>query len=242
MPRGLFPKFFIIIGALLVVASVSYAGLVVWRDRVSEVVVTEELPIGEDQQTIGRISPIKPDIPEEGASSEKMNRQPSNHPSLGQILPEVDTADWEAYRDEEYGFEVKYPQELTMYRGSDRIVLDFPSVYSQGNNLHRASIYIFATKESLDECATDRFGKPFSERVIFNGIPYYKHHSFDSGHGSRFEFLGYTTYREGVCYDLILEMFYTVIGGTSEYKGPEFDKEKIVSSFDLIVSTFQILQ
>ncbi|MFQ5901861.1 MAG: hypothetical protein ACE5IH_09935, partial [Thermodesulfobacteriota bacterium] len=45
---------------------------------------------------------------------------PISKTQLKEIQPEIDTSDWKTYRNEEYGFEVKYPKWLTLVEVSDR--------------------------------------------------------------------------------------------------------------------------
>ena len=44
-------------------------------------------------------------------SEKSISSPPEKHPETSQDIPSVDTSDWKTYRNEEYGFEVKYPKE-----------------------------------------------------------------------------------------------------------------------------------
>lgn len=88
MTKPSFFKLALVLVAALTVAGVGYAGLVVWRERASmdtKELVSEEKPTREGQPTIELPSPTEVDA------------------------PELATSGWKTYRNEEYGFEFRYP-------------------------------------------------------------------------------------------------------------------------------------
>lgn len=88
MPKISFLKLAFVLVALLTVVGVGYTGLMIWRDRVSietKELVSEEKPTQEGQPKIEATSPT------------------------GVDSPELDISDWKTYRNEEYGFGIRYP-------------------------------------------------------------------------------------------------------------------------------------
>jgi len=106
MPKPSLPKLAVVLVALLTVAGVGYAGLIVWRDKVSiDTIDTKELA-KEEKPTIEPPSPIEA------------------------AAPALDTSDWKTYRNEEFGFEVKYPSNFDVSASSlEGLVVTSPERY-----------------------------------------------------------------------------------------------------------------
>lgn len=93
MPKPSFLKLILAFVVVLAVAGVGYAGLVIWRDRVS--IDTKGL-VGQEKTTPEGQPTIEPPSP------------------TGADAPELDTSDWKTYCNEEFGFEMQHPPYLNV--------------------------------------------------------------------------------------------------------------------------------
>ena len=80
-------------------------------------------------------------------------------------IPELDTSDWKVYRNEEYGFEIRYPKNWELvnlgdfYVGNTGVVLKSPNYkpIKDGNVIHKGEIYIHGIENKNDLSIEDLF-------------------------------------------------------------------------------------
>lgn len=93
-----FLKLNLIIFAILIIAGSSYAGLRIWED------------IEKINQPLIQPLIVKYQIKEKSeASAEKLE------------ITEIDTSNWKTYRNEEYGFEIRYPEDWIVHQSGNKI-------------------------------------------------------------------------------------------------------------------------
>lgn len=100
----------IVILVMVITAAVGYTGLMVWQDR-AEIEIQNSKPAVYDELTEDR-SAIETPFPGEPNASK------------------VDTSDWKTYRSDDFGFEVRYPEDwvVNQVQGWRNVLIEIASV------------------------------------------------------------------------------------------------------------------
>jgi len=162
-----------------------------------------------------------------------------------------DTADWKTYRNDKYGFEVKYPTAFPIEKIDEGINMSFPSSYKglsyvYNNDIQSAWIGVgvgFMNKEGFTEdfCQSFNLGV---EKITINGINFWKRTEGKHFESDPFKFNNYQLYNtlyDGNCYEVVLAVNAKAPVDYASMKNRAIpgDQEKLDSILGQIVSTFE---
>ena len=155
--------------------------------------------------------------------------------------PEDETADWKVYRNEEYGFEMKYPREGAVYeeKGAEyfRVFFSLPAISHSVNKILRITIKDSSLPVYDYWCAM--YDIQEKGVVDFGNIRFYKLTGEDGGMSVWNEKTCYFTTRLDKRFEIIGAIEYTKYEVVS---GRDFDPEKESKVFDEILSTFRFIE
>jgi hypothetical protein len=176
--------------------------------------------------------------------------QPTSPPQT-----EIDTSNWKVYRNEEYGFEIRYPTDfiaetdinLGIMRGG---IIKFRLVnnkYYQATNLEEASVVIGARKDKEDlenclkpEAGRSRYKELLKEKVI-NGITFYKDFVEEGAAGQGYEKVSYRALYKDTCYEVALFIHATRVSDRRPTVSP-FAKDEVLKKLNEIFATFRFIE
>ncbi len=141
---------------------------------------------------------------------------------------EDETAGWQTYRNEEYGFEIKYPSEIKWFEGNFVFIGQLPPL-EKGTNLEARQL---GTRVGfLKSCPIKN-----ASLVVINGINFYKTDSIVSGDlGSALE-QKYCAVRDNKVYELNIDLGYRF------GELPNFNIERESKIFNQMLSTFRFIE
>jgi len=169
----------------------------------------------------------------------------------------VDTSDWKIYRNEEYGFEIKYPKDFVVETDTipaviRRVIAKFRLVndrYYRKNNLVEASVVISVAKdkEALSNCLQGEAmsvykGQTLSEEREINGITFYKDSVCEGAAGHQYEKTSYRAIYNNVCCEIALFIHSINMGVFDPGTVSEFNKDEVVEKLNQVISTFRLLR
>jgi hypothetical protein len=152
---------------------------------------------------------------------------------------------WKTYRNDEYGFEVQYPEDGEIVESQFRDTTRINLPYILGTTLSEKYLIIKGEQAAIEECSN-----PMSTRVIktetvyFNGIEFKKEIGNENAMGSIYDSVSYSTIRENQCIGLgfALVSFNTGAISSGVDIPPDYSMEKESAIFDQIMSTFRFLE
>ncbi len=168
----------------------------------------------------------------------------------GNIFSEtyIDTSDWKTYRNEEYGFEVKYPREskfLGEIKKGEYVSVNIELPFSQGTLLRNKKLIIIAKRDTPEKCSNLLDVYPLNitrgETVYINNIEFKQEKGFDCGTGQCDHFISYITMRRNRC--IGLNFVFTIASpDVFDVSPPNFDPVEESKIFNKILSTFKFLK
>jgi len=226
----------LLIGVLIILAiRIIATGL--YTSRKSTLIETEFKK--EIEQLKGEIKKIKQELEQ---IKQKISEEPKE-------ISEIDTSEWKTYRNEEYGFEIKYPKNFTIAEKGNKIEFNFPKAEYQGTQLFDVSITLSfesgfrnGKEELLRKCYG---GEPYpSWKVTINNVEFYQDHYGDCGGGRCREYYGYYAIHNGNCYRFRLSTYYCNRPPDPESPSscgnlPEFNKKELEKTFEKMLFTFK---
>lgn len=153
-----------------------------------------------------------------------------------EIPPEI-PADWQTYRNEEYGFEVSYPGEGQM---TDEGLINLP--FTPGTLLLEKYLMIWVEETLSGQCSpleAPEVREP--EMIQFGNIEFTKQIGYEGAAGSVYETIEYSTVKDNQCFHLTF-ILRSANPGVFDIPPPDFDHEKETEIFEQIVSTFRFLK
>lgn len=153
---------------------------------------------------------------------------------------EIDTSDWRTYRNEELGFEIKYPYEFKVIEEKDtEIRIDLPFV--SGTTLQKKYLIISIMMVPPEKCFSPMPMRVEAEETIYIGdAEFYKEIGTGHAMSHTYEYISYSTPEDKRCYTLSLVLS-SVNPGVFNVPPPDFDRKKELEIFARIVSTFNFI-
>jgi hypothetical protein len=146
--------------------------------------------------------------------------------------------DWLTFTNLTYGFQFKYPPQGQIQAGGTDTytrINDLPLV-QPGTNLFEKYLEVFV-EPNATECKSPRQTQDPGVTVTINGIAFLKQTGADGAAGSLYEWVAYSTLREGVCVSLNF-ILHSHNPGVFTTPPPVFDYPTESAIFEQIVATY----
>ena len=162
----------------------------------------------------------------------------------------ADTSGWKVYRDEENGFEFRYPPDARLSDKDEvedswvqgRLArMDFP--VAPGTNLAEKYVLVTARDRSPEQCSSptnDGFepGVIETATVRLSGLQFRREARDGVATGNLYQSVSYSTGNEGLCVSLSF-VLHSTSPGNYPTPPPEFDEGKESQVFEQVASTFR---
>jgi len=152
----------------------------------------------------------------------------------------LQTQGWNAHRDEEFNFRIKYPKDFYFMRNDDDFEGKFVSIRisdalaTETGFTTDSSVTVLATTSPEAWCLTDPYSgdKPTETRNLAGTQVYYSSAS-EGAVGFKAEHGFYYLFKDNKCYHIEKQLLWKV--------GDDKDRQKVSDVLDLVVATFNFL-
>jgi hypothetical protein len=236
---------FIILLVIIVITIVSMAAY--FKQSIKEGSKIEE---GIQEKERVTTLPEKPTLPV-AQPLETEEPAPSKTPIATEL---IDTSAWKVYRNEKYGFEMRYPEDFIIQTDIPVIfiedsIISFKLVndkYYKGTNLAEASLAVGVRegREALASCfKVEPFsGYEYKGEELINGITFHKYLKWEGATGHLYEVTSYRTIHRDICFEGGLFIHSRSIGAFEPGAVSEFNKKEVLAKLNQVFSTFKFLK
>ena len=155
-----------------------------------------------------------------------------------------DTESWQIYRDDNYGFELKYPNDSNLNTLADGITRVALSI-KPGTNLISKELQIYATAATSCDRLTTKTTSVVSDTgsKVINGVTFSKKSGIEGAMNQIYETTQYTTTHGSSCINLTFTLHLGNLGvyDTDPPTVP-FDRTEETWTFSQILATFEFLE
>ena len=225
--------FSIILVLVLVLGVLAIAGGIIYYKFFKEpAACTQDAKVCPDGSSVGRLSPNCDFAP----------------------CPADNTADWQVFQSQKYGFEIKYPKDFSLGepkvsflpdQPNQIVEIDFPEDRFPDTNFAEAflSVNEGESQSAIDQClkSVSESKTPLTVKKEINSIEFYEDKTSDAAAGNIYDSMVYRTIHEQACYEIILTIHTGNIGNYPLGTVKEVDKNQIWPALYKIFDTFKFI-
>lgn len=151
------------------------------------------------------------------------------------IIPKDQTANWKTYRNEEYGFEIKYPKDANIRESNALLTVNLP--FTSRTNLREKTFSMWVEPKTSQFCINARDSAYNPVIITIGGVEFLKGIDTTGGTETTARTLYYSTIKEDNCYIPIFSL------AADKYTSlPSFNLNQESEIFNQMLSTFKFLE
>ncbi len=167
---------------------------------------------------------------------------------------------WHSYTNSDYGFSLKYPDNLTLFSSgldaqndhssyipicthTTRVCLLYNGKEYEGTNFEAAAFTVNVRREARTKPACDQLdaGADPAKKIVINGTSFTYRQLGGAALSHDISSRAYRTFRDGVCFELALSIASTNIGVYDAGTIGDFNPAKLDRALDQVLHTFRFV-